>query len=152
MSGAANVIDRNIANSNGLDGILSIGANTLTGNVARRNGGLGIYALEGAIAGGRNRASGNAEPQCHVPPLRRSLERRSSSLQARAGNRKGYHPVERAMIGLARPHLHSRKREGDREITKAGEATSRLQIHACGSNKFALHLGDASDPLTSSMR
>jgi parallel beta-helix repeat protein len=64
VSGSANVIERNIANGNVLDGIVSVGTNTLTANIARRNGGLGIYALDGAIDGGRNRASDNAEPQC----------------------------------------------------------------------------------------
>ena len=38
---------------------------TLTGNVARRNGGLGIDAVTGVIDGGANRASGNGDPaQC----------------------------------------------------------------------------------------
>jgi parallel beta-helix repeat protein len=64
VSGVANVIDRNTANGNALDGIFSVGVNTLTANTARGNGGLGIYAVEGAIDGGHNRASGNAEPQC----------------------------------------------------------------------------------------
>jgi parallel beta-helix repeat protein len=64
VSGVANVLERNIANANDLDGIVSVGANTLTAKTARRNGGLGIYAREGAIDGGRNRAAGNSEPQC----------------------------------------------------------------------------------------
>jgi hypothetical protein len=59
-----NVIDRNIANQNVLDGIVSVGTNTLTANIARHNGRLGIYTVEEAIDGRRNRASGNAEPQC----------------------------------------------------------------------------------------
>jgi parallel beta-helix repeat protein len=38
---------------------------TLTRNEARRNGGLGIYAVPGVIDGGGNRASGNGDPrQC----------------------------------------------------------------------------------------
>jgi parallel beta-helix repeat protein len=64
VSGAANMIKGNVADGNGLDGILSVGTNTLTANTARDNGGSGIDALEGAIDGGRNSASGNAEPQC----------------------------------------------------------------------------------------
>src|SRR5207248_10491281 len=64
MTGAGNLIKGNTANGNDLDGIRSIGASTLTANTARNNGGLGIDALDGAIDGGRNRASGNAEPQC----------------------------------------------------------------------------------------
>jgi len=62
--GAGNLIEGNTANGNDLDGILSIGANTLTANTARDDGGLGIQALGGATDGGRNRATGNAEPQC----------------------------------------------------------------------------------------
>jgi parallel beta-helix repeat protein len=64
VSGSANVIARNVASGNALDGILSVGTNVLTANTARDNGGLGINALDGAIDGGRNRSSGNADPQC----------------------------------------------------------------------------------------
>lgn len=64
VSGDGNLIKRNIASRNAIDGIFSSGASTLVANVARDNGGLGIEAVNGAIDGGRNRASGNADPQC----------------------------------------------------------------------------------------
>jgi parallel beta-helix repeat protein len=64
VSGDANLIKRNTASRNAGDGIFSSGASTLVANVARDNGGLGIQAVDGAIDGGRNRASGNADPQC----------------------------------------------------------------------------------------
>jgi Right handed beta helix region len=62
--GAGNLIHGNTANGNDLGGILSIGTNPLTANTARGNRGVGIEALEGAIDGGRNRASGNTDAQC----------------------------------------------------------------------------------------
>jgi len=64
VSGDGNLIKRNTASRNASDGIFSSGASTLIANVARDNGGLGIEAVNGAIDGGRNRASGNADPQC----------------------------------------------------------------------------------------
>jgi parallel beta-helix repeat protein len=64
VSGDGNLIKRNTASRNAGDGIFSSGASTLVANVARDNGGLGIEAVNGAIDGGRNRASGNADPQC----------------------------------------------------------------------------------------
>lgn len=61
-----NLLDRNTADDNQADGIvLAKGGHTITGNAARGNGGWGIHAPLGTIAGGGNTASGNKEPsQC----------------------------------------------------------------------------------------
>lgn len=73
-AGSGNVIEANSASGNAADGIF-VGAisHMIRGNVANDNGGYGIYAAEGSIAGvnldgGFNRAVGNvgsAEEQCY---------------------------------------------------------------------------------------
>ena len=64
-----NLLADNVANANDADGIRieeeepGAGAgNTLTRNVASRNGGHGIVAVAGTIDGGGNRARANATP------------------------------------------------------------------------------------------
>lgn len=60
------VVIGNTANGNGVDGIqLGDAGNTVTSNVAKRNGNLGIDAPFGVIDGGGNIGSGNGDPaQC----------------------------------------------------------------------------------------
>ena len=59
----------NVANANAADGIRieeeepgAAAGNTLTRNVANRNGGHGIDAVAGTIDGGGNRSRNNATP------------------------------------------------------------------------------------------
>jgi parallel beta-helix repeat protein len=65
-AGQGNVVERNVADANGGDGIIVEGAgHTLKDNSTSLNGGWGIYAPVGAIDGGGNFAAGNMEPgQC----------------------------------------------------------------------------------------
>jgi hypothetical protein len=59
------VLEGNIADRNGWNGITAGAGLTLTRNTANGNGNLGIEARTGAIDGGGNRASGNGNPaQC----------------------------------------------------------------------------------------
>jgi parallel beta-helix repeat protein len=62
-----NVIEGNAARGNGGDGINVISAGTVVRyNLARLNQGWGIHGAAGVVDGGRNGASGNAEPaQCY---------------------------------------------------------------------------------------
>jgi large repetitive protein len=59
-------LSRNHVFGSGFAGIrVGSPSTTLTRNEARRNGGLGIFAVRGVIDGGGNRASGNGDPrQC----------------------------------------------------------------------------------------
>jgi parallel beta-helix repeat protein len=60
-----NLIEGNDANRNAGDGIFVSAENTVRRNTANRNGDLGIYAEEGVIDGGGNKAFGNGNPlQC----------------------------------------------------------------------------------------
>jgi parallel beta-helix repeat protein len=63
-----NTVEGNAARGNGGDGISVVSAGTMvTYNLARNNQGWGITADPGVIDGGRNGASGNAEPaQCQL--------------------------------------------------------------------------------------
>jgi parallel beta-helix repeat protein len=63
-----NTIEGNAARGNGGDGINIMSAGTVArNNLARQNQGWGIYAATGVVDGGRNGASGNAEPaQCYL--------------------------------------------------------------------------------------
>jgi hypothetical protein len=59
------VLEGNLADHNGWNGIDAGAGVTLTHNTANGNGNLGIEARAGAIDGGGNRASGNGNPaQC----------------------------------------------------------------------------------------
>jgi hypothetical protein len=59
------VLEANVADRNGWNGISAGAGVTLTRNTANGNGNLGIQAHPGAIDGGGNRASGNGNPaQC----------------------------------------------------------------------------------------
>jgi parallel beta-helix repeat protein len=63
-----NTIEGNAARRNGGEGInVMSGGTVLRNNLARQDQGWGIYAAPGVINGGRNGASGNAEPlQCYL--------------------------------------------------------------------------------------
>jgi CSLREA domain-containing protein len=64
-AGSGTLIEGNVTNSNSSGGIFAAGGHTITGNTANLNDGWGIFAEPGAIDGGGNMASGNAEPaQC----------------------------------------------------------------------------------------
>jgi parallel beta-helix repeat protein len=65
-SAADTLLERNIADDNGDDGIdVDNAATTLAGNTADHNGDLGIEAVPGVTDGGHNRARGNGNPlQC----------------------------------------------------------------------------------------
>jgi parallel beta-helix repeat protein len=65
---AGNTVEGNAARGNGGDGINVISAGTVVrNNLARNNQGWGIHGAVGVVDGGRNGASGNAEPlQCHL--------------------------------------------------------------------------------------
>lgn len=62
----ATLLERNVANGNGADGIhIESPSTTVTRNAAHRNHGLGIDAVTGVTDGGGNRARGNGNPiQC----------------------------------------------------------------------------------------
>ena len=60
-----NLIEKNFTNGNAGDGIDVSSETTLRGNVANRNGELGIRATVGITDAGGNRAFGNGDPlQC----------------------------------------------------------------------------------------
>jgi parallel beta-helix repeat protein len=60
-----NVVEKNVANHNGGDGIRVGSGNIVARNTANRNADLGIEAQPDTVDGGGNRASGNGNPlQC----------------------------------------------------------------------------------------
>jgi parallel beta-helix repeat protein len=66
--GAGNTIEGNAARGNSGDGVNVISPGTVVRyNLARQNQGWGIHGAVGVVDGGRNGASGNAEPaQCYL--------------------------------------------------------------------------------------
>jgi large repetitive protein len=66
--GVNNTIEGNATRTNGGDGINVLSPGTVVRyNLARQNQGWGIHGADGVVDGGRNGASGNAEPaQCYL--------------------------------------------------------------------------------------